>query len=100
MKIDANERAMEIMTLYHEGKKEESKQRELEFLEEFYASGQDHCSCKMDCSRHGNCVECILIHRAHQDHLPCCFWAMVRKRVPNPCGLCDHKRRDKEEHLK
>ena len=94
MIIDGNQSAKNIMKRYHEGKREESKQLELDFLAEFFKSGQDHCSCKMNCSRHGNCLECVLIHRAHQDHLPCCFWHMVKERVPDHCGLCDHKKRE------
>lgn len=37
------------------------------------AGGEDFCSCTADCPYHGKCVECVLIHRAHRDHLPNCL---------------------------
>lgn len=94
-RIDGNEKAARIMPLYHEGKRAESSALEEEVLADIKASGQDLCSCPIvACSRHGNCVDCILLHRAHRDHLPCCMWDMVKARVEQPNGLCDHKKRE------
>lgn len=30
---------------------------------------------------HGNCFECVTIHRGHRDHLPMCLWDMVNERI-------------------
>ncbi len=75
--IDGNEAAKKIMPLYREGKIDESKQAEYDFLELVYASGEDHCSCPFPCERHGDCKECVILHRGHEDHLPYCLWKMV-----------------------
>ncbi|HHT66121.1 MAG: hypothetical protein ACOX25_04245 [Caldicoprobacterales bacterium] len=93
VKIDGNEKAAAIMPLYHENKVEESRALELEVLTEIKESGQNLCPCLGICERAGNCVDCILLHRAHKDHLPRCLWKMVRERVPDHNGLCDEKPR-------
>ena len=36
-----------------------------EFREEY--KEKDHCSCQKACRYHGNCKECVAIHRAHQE---------------------------------
>ncbi len=37
------------------------------------AQGVDFCSCAAECPYHGKCMECVLIHRGHRDHLPNCL---------------------------
>ena len=51
-----------------------------EFLRQVRESG-DHCPCKEACRHHGNCFECVTIHRGHRDHLPMCLWDMVNERI-------------------
>ena len=54
VKIDGNEKASQIMPLFHQGKYRQSKALEEAVLKEIKESGQDHCSCKLKCERHGN----------------------------------------------
>ena len=62
MKIDGNELAILQNDLDREGKKEEALKIKLEFLRQVRESG-DHCPCKEACRHHGNCFECVTIHR-------------------------------------
>jgi len=86
MKIDGNELCKRDLNLGKEGKKEEGEKLRLEFVNEVKASGIDHCSCPEACIHHGNCFECVIIHRGHRDHLPFCFWDMVNEKMK---GLSD-----------
>mgnify|MGYP000880487288 FL=1 len=80
MKIDGNELAILQNDLDREGKKEEALKIKLEFLRQVRESG-DHCPCKEACRHHGNCFECVTLHRGHRDHLPMCMWDMVNERL-------------------
>ena len=80
MKIDGNELAILQNDLDREGEKEEALKIKLEFLRQVRESG-DHCPCKEACRHHGNCFECVTIHRGHRDHLPMCLWDMVNERL-------------------
>ena len=39
-----------------------------QFREEY--KDKDHCPCQKACRYHGNCKECVAIHRAHQGIVP------------------------------
>ena len=80
MKIDGNELAILQDKLDREGKKQEAWQVKQEFLRQVREAG-DHCPCKEACPHHGNCFECVTIHRGHRDHLPMCMWDMVNERL-------------------
>ena len=75
MKIDGNELAILQDQLYQQGRDEEGWQVKQEFLKQVRESG-DHCPCQQACPHHGNCFECVTIHRGHRDHLP-----MVNERL-------------------
>lgn len=81
MKIDGNELCKKDLLLGREGKPEEGLKYKLEFLKQVKESGIDHCNCPEACRHHGNCYECVLIHRGHRDHLPYCMWDMVNERI-------------------
>lgn len=81
MKIDNNEIAKKQMDLEAQGLKKEAYELKKEFLKQIKESGIDHCPCKEACSHHGNCYECVVIHRGHRDHLPYCFWDMVNEKL-------------------
>lgn len=51
-----------------------------EFLKQVRESG-DHCPCQEKCPHHGNCFECVTLHRGHRDHLPMCMWDMLNERI-------------------
>ena len=80
MKIDGNELAIRQNELDQQGKKQEAYEMKMEFLRQVRESG-DHCPCKEACPHHGNCFECVTIHRGHRDHLPMCMWDMVNERL-------------------
>ena len=82
MKIDGNELAIEQNELDREGRHAEAMAIKREFLKQVRESG-DHCPCKQACPHHGNCFECVTLHRGHRDHLPMCMrWIMRRSRTP------------------
>lgn len=81
MIIDNNDFAKRQQELDSQGLKQEAREMRMEFLRQVKESGIDHCSCKEPCPHHGNCYECVLIHRGHQDHLPYCFWEMVNEKL-------------------
>ncbi len=81
MFIDGHPLEKREFALAREGKHEESLKIKLEFLAKVKESGIDHCPCKEKCIHHGNCYECVIIHRGHRDHLPMCFFDMINERL-------------------
>lgn len=81
MKIDQNELMQENIALEKEGKPKEALAKRDEFLQQMRDSKKDHCSCTAACSLHGNCKECVAVHRGHQDHLPSCFFPIINRQV-------------------
>jgi hypothetical protein len=88
--IDRNEQEMEAMGLFRKGEEKKANQLQNRFLSDVKASGMDHCSCTADCRHHGHCVDCVIIHRGHQDHLPECFRDMVNRRFESISSLTEH----------
>jgi hypothetical protein len=55
----------------------------------------DDCPCiQVRCHRHGNCVECIRVHRTRQEHIPECLQEMFRSRVRELAALVEYDIRD------
>jgi len=55
----------------------------------------DDCPCAQTrCHRHGNCVECIRVHRTRQEHIPECLQEMFRSRVRELAALVEYGIRD------
>lgn len=88
--IDNNKLEMKAMDLFKAGKSEEASKLQDEFLEEVMTSCPDYCSCPAPCKFHGKCVECVIIHRGHADHLPHCFQKMVNERLEALSELTEH----------
>ena len=88
--IDNNRLEMEAMRLFKDGENKRATQLQDRFLEQVKNSGEDHCNCPEPCKHHGNCVECVIIHRGHADHLPHCFRDMVNERLEVLSGLTEH----------
>lgn len=80
MKIDGNELAILQNDLDRQGDHAQAEQVKLDFLQQVRDAG-DHCPCKQACRHHGNCFECVTLHRGHRDHLPLCMWDMVNERL-------------------
>ncbi len=50
----------------------------------------DDCPCRQTrCHRHGNCVECIRVHRTRQQHIPECLQDMFRARIKELAALVE-----------
>ena len=90
MVIDDNEKEIEAMRLFREGESKLAHQVQAEFLEDVKKAGIDHCSCPAPCRYHGQCKECVMIHRGHGDHLPHCFQPMVNRRIKLLSALTEH----------
>ena len=69
MIIDGNELAILQDRLEKEGRHQEAWDVKQEFLR------------PESCPHHGNCFECVTLHRGHRDHLPMCMWDMVNERL-------------------
>lgn len=92
MRIDGNEKEKRAMAAYHKGDMQEGDRLQNEFVAEFREAyqGKDHCSCKKACRHHGNCRECVAIHRAHEDHVPNCFRPMINQKLRTLSALTEH----------
>ena len=80
IQIDGNELAVRQNDLDRQGLRKEAALLKKEFLDQVRTDG-DHCPCGEACPRHGNCFECVTLHRGHRDHLPMCMWDMVNERL-------------------
>lgn len=81
MNIDNNDFMRKQQEIASEGFKKEAFEMRMEFLKQIKDSGIDHCPCMEACPHHGNCYECVVIHRGHRDHLPYCFWDMMNEKL-------------------
>jgi hypothetical protein len=80
--IDGHKLEKQAMELFKRGDAARASQLQDEFLAEVMSSGEDLCSCPEACKFHGKCVECVLLHRGHGDHLPRCFDNMAAPGAP------------------
>lgn len=96
--IDNNKLEIEAMRLFLNGEDKRAEQLQNRFLEEVKNSGEDHCNCPVPCKHHGNCVECVIIHRGHGDHLPHCFRDMVNTRIEALWRLTEHSFKAQSEN--
>jgi hypothetical protein len=92
MIIDGNQKEKAAMQAFNMGNKVEGQRLQDEFVAELLESikTEDHCSCSVQCKYHGKCLECVAIHRAHREHLPCCFWDMVNDKIATLSELTEH----------
>lgn len=88
--IDDHELEQKAMELFRAGEGERARALQTQFLESVMSSGEDYCTCPHACAHHGNCVECVVIHRGHGDHLPHCFRKMVNRRLEALAALTEH----------
>ena len=90
MRIDSNEMEKRAMDLFKEGKTQEAKALQEQFLREALNSGEDHCPCPASCKLHGKCVECVTVHRGHADHVPYCMREMINRQLEGLSALTEH----------
>jgi hypothetical protein len=98
--IDHHEMEMRAMELFKQGKSGEASRLQDEFLRVVRASGEDHCSCPAACKLHGDCVQCVIVHRGHGDHLPHCFQRMVNERIEALSALTEHSIKREPEKVR
>ena len=73
-----------------------NRQEGLRLQEEFVAEfrkayrEKDHCPCQKACRYHGNCKECVAIHRAHQEHVPNCMRPILNSKIKVLSELKEH----------
>ena len=92
MIIEKNLKMKEAMEQFHKGDRTEGLKLQEEFASEFREeySSKDHCSCKKACRYHGNCKECVAIHRAHQEHVPNCMRPIINNKLKLISELTEH----------
>jgi len=88
--VDDHHLEIEAMRLFKIGERERASRLQDEFLKKIESSGEDHCTCPTACKFHGKCVECVIIHRGHGDHLPHCFQNLVNTRIAALSALTEH----------
>lgn len=92
MKIQGNEKEIAAMKEFHKGNRAEGLRLQEEFASQFrreYAE-KDHCPCKKACRYHGNCKECVAIHRAHGEHVPNCMRPIINEKLKIMSELTEH----------
>ena len=63
-------------------KKEEFIELIRENKEMIKSNRHSGCTCHViKCKWHGNCYECVMMHRVAQDHLPNCMKPIVKKQI-------------------
>ena len=92
MQIEGNQKELDAMKAFHEGNRTEGLKLQEEFAAEFREAykEKDHCSCQKACRYHGNCKECVAIHRAHQEHVPNCMRPVINKKIRLLSELTEH----------
>jgi len=89
MIIDNNELEERAMDFFREGDAKRGHELQNQFLSEVRQSGLYHCTCAAKCPHHGRCVDCVVIHRGHEDHLPACFHEMVNRKLAAVAALTE-----------
>ncbi len=92
MIIEKNPIMLEAMEYFHKGDRPEGLRIQEEFCAAFREAYEnaDHCSCTKDCRYHGNCKECVAIHRAHQEHVPNCMRPIINSKLKLLSEITEH----------
>ena len=94
--IDYSPLEMEEIQYARAGDFAKSWEKKQEFLRQAEKL-PDHCPCPEDCPHHGNCYECVIIHRGHGDHLPYCMWDIVNKKIKCLCQITENSVKEELE---
>lgn len=92
MIIEGHPKELEAMKAFHRGDRAEGLRIQEEFAAEFRKEYEkkDHCPCKKACRYHGNCKECVAIHRAHQEHVPACMREIINRKIRILSEVTEH----------
>ena len=92
MIIEGNEKEKAALAEFLKGNRPEGIRIQDEFVSKFreaYANA-DHCPCQNACKYHGQCKECVAIHRAHQAHVPNCLRDLINNKIREISELTEH----------
>lgn len=92
--VDNHELEKRAMDCFRNGDAETGHRLQKEFLDEMKGSGEDLCSCKKNCRYHGKCLDCVMLHRGHGEHLPECFRGILNRRIEALSALTEHSFKD------
>lgn len=92
MTIEHNPKELAAMAEFRKGNRAEGLKLQEEFASEFREEYKDKdlCPCKKACRYHGNCKECVAIHRAHQEHVPNCMRPVLNQKIKLLSELTEH----------
>ena len=92
MMIEKNQKELDAMQAFRDGDRKKGLELQEEFAAEFREEykDKDHCPCKKACRYHGNCKECVAIHRAHQEHVPNCMRPILNAKIKLLSELTEH----------
>mgnify|MGYP000826430150 FL=1 len=92
MNIEGNKKEIEAMEQFHKGNRQEGLRLQEQFAAAFREEykDKDHRPCKKACRYHGNCKECVAIHRAHQEHVPNCMRPIINAKIKLLSELTEH----------
>ena len=93
MEIDNNPIEINAMDAFRRGETKEAHRLQDSFLDAFHKGleqGEDFCSCIADCKHHGHCMDCVVLHRGHGDHLPECMRDIVNRKLLSFSELTEH----------
>ena len=92
MQIEKNPKQLAAMEQFHKGNRPEGLRLQEEFAAQFREEykDKDHCPCQKACRYHGNCKECVAIHRAHQEHVPNCMRPILNAKIKLLSELTEH----------
>lgn len=92
MVIEGNKKEKEAMAAFHKGDRQLGLKLQEEFASAFREEykDKDHCPCQKACRYHGNCKECVAIHRAHQEHVPNCMRPVINQKLKLISELTEH----------
>lgn len=92
MIIEKNQKELDAMAQFHQGNRQEGLRLQEEFAAAFREEyrDKDPCPCQKACRYHGNCKECVAIHRAHQEHVPNCMRPILNAKLKILSELTEH----------
>ena len=92
MQIEGNQKELDAMEQFHRGNRQEGLRLQEEFAAAFREEykEKDHCPCKKACRYHGNCKECVAIHRAHQEHVPTSMRSIINRKIQLLSEVTEH----------
>lgn len=83
--------------------REEFVEEILDCREKINSGKYDKCPCPVKkCEWHGNCHQCVLLHRVYQDHIPNCLKPIFRNKLKDLAHALEYdispKERSPEEY--